>query len=383
MRLIDLVVQNLWQRRARSLLTCLGIALAVATTLALVGFSSGLERSTVEAYEGREIDVIIARSGVTQRLTSSLDEHIGEIVRQIQGVRAVNPSQTDMVSFGEGSLVGVPVHGWPAAGFAMQTLSIASGRRLQPKDHDCVMLGQSLAATLNKTVGDEIEIELHKFRVVGIYAGLNVYDNMTAVTLLPDLQALMDRPGQVTEFQLTLDKQVARDKYAVDNIRKQIESLHDEQGRRLGLAAMPARQFVEGSTEAGLARGMAWGTSILALLIGSFGLLNTMLMSVLERVQEIGILKALGWRTIGIAKMILLEALTLSLLGAIIGAAAGIVLMRVLSTTSLLGGLLEPNLSPTTIAAGVAMALCIGALGGLYPAIRAAKLSVVEALRYE
>ena len=383
MRLIDIVVHNLWRRRARSSLTCLGIALAVATTLALVGFSSGLERSTVQTYEGRDIDLVVARTGVTQRLTSSLDERIAVRIREIPGVRAVNPSQTDIVSFGEGSLVGIPVHGWPVDGFAMQTLIITSGRRLAAGDQNCVMLGQSLAATLGKKLGDEVEIELHKFRLIGIYAGLNVYESMTAVTLLADLQTLMDRAGQVTEFQVALERTISAEKHAIDEVRTQIESLQDEEGHRLGLSAMPARQFVEGSTEAGLARAMAWGTTTLALLIGSFGLLNTMLMSVLERVQEIGILKALGWRTSCIARMILLEALTLSLLGAIAGIAAGVLLVRLLSATSLLGGLLEPELSLPVIAAGVGVALCIGGLGGLYPALRAARLSVVEALRYE
>ncbi len=354
MRLIDVVVNNLWRRKLRSSLTCLGVALAVAGTLALVGFSSGLERSTAEVYEGRGIDLVVVRAGVTQQLTSSLDESVGTRIGQIANVRAVNPSQTDVVSFGEGSLVGISVHGWPAKGFALQTLVLTSGRPLAAGDRRSVMLGQSLAATLGKQVGDEVEIEQSKFRVVGIFAGLNVYENMTAITLLPDLQELMDRAGQVTEFQVAVDSDTVHDKAAIDRVRANIESLRDEQGNLLGLSAMPARQFAEGSTEVGLARAMAWGTSIIAMVIGSLGLLNTMLMSVLERVQEIGILKALGWRTSRVAKMILLESLTLSVSGAIAGVAGGVLLVGVLSKTRLLGGLLRQSfLGPSCVLVSV------------------------------
>src|SRR3569833_275487 len=112
MRLLDFVVNNLWRRKLRTALTCLGVALAVAATLALLAFSNGLERSAAEVYEGRGIDLIVVRSGVTQQVSSSLDEGIGKTISRLASVRAVNSSQTDIVSFGEGSLVGISVHGW-------------------------------------------------------------------------------------------------------------------------------------------------------------------------------------------------------------------------------------------------------------------------------
>jgi len=383
MRLIGIVGHNVWRRKARSALTCSGIALAVATTLALVGFSSGLEQSTLECYEGRAADLVVAHAGVTQRLTSSIDERIGPRIAALPGVRAVNPCQRDMVSLGEGSLVGIPVQGWPADGLAMQSLVVAEGRRLGAGDHGGVMLGQSLAATLGKRVGEEVEIELQKFRLVGIFAGLNVYENMSVVTLLDDLQRLMDRAGQVNEFQVTLAPDLAGQPTRVGVVRAAIEALADPEGHHLGLSALPARRFAQTGAELGLARAMAWGTSLIAVSIGGFGLLNTMLMSVLERVAEIGIFRALGWRESLVARMILLEALLLSAVGAAAGVAGGWLLVRGIMYTGWLGGLLRPELSWTVLATGVSVAVLIGGLGGLYPAKRAAKLSVVEALRYE
>ena len=383
MRFVDVVVHNLARRKLRSALTCIGIASAVATMLTLVGFSSGLERSTVEVYASRGVDLIVVRAGVTQRLTSSLNASLTERNAALPGIAAVNPSQSDVVSFGEGSLVGIPVQGWPAHGFAFDTLTMSRGRRLQAGDRWGVLLGESLAALLEKKVGDPLEIEQQPFRIIGVYTGANVYESMSAVTLLPDLQELMDRAGQVTEFQLRLQGATLADPAAVDTLREQIEDLRDDDGLRMGLSAITARRLVDSSTEMGLARAMAWGTTAIALVMGALGMLNTMLMSVLERTREIGILRALGWRTSLIVRLVMAESLTMSLVGAALGIIGGLLLTRTLSATALMGGLLRPELSPWTALLSLLLAVLIGAIGGFYPAQRAAGLSVVEALHDE
>jgi putative ABC transport system permease protein len=383
MRFSQVILKNVVRGKIRSLLTCLGVALAVATMVTLVGFSSGLENSTTEVYAARNIDLVVTRAGVTQRLTSNLNESLAERLAILPHVKQVGPSLTDMVSFWNGSLVGIPVHGWPAGGFAIETLTMNRGRKLTAADHWGVLLGEGLARALNKGIDDEVDIEQQQFHIVGIYAGLNVYENMTAVVLLPDLQQLMDRAGQVTEFQIVFDRETVTDPQAIPQLRREIEALRDEQGHRFGLAAQSTQQYVAGSTEIGMARAMAWGTSAIALVIGCVGVLNTMMMSVLERTQEIGILRALGWRTSRIMRMIVGETLTISAGGIVAGVAIGVALTRLLSSTPWLVGLLQPDVSPTVIGASALSALGIGLIGGGYPAFRAAGLSAVEALHYE
>ncbi|HEX4150043.1 MAG TPA: ABC transporter permease [Pirellulales bacterium] len=383
MQFSGLVVHNLARRKVRSALTCLGVALAVATVVSLVGFSSGLEQSSEEIYQGRSIDLVVTRAGVTQRLTSNLDEQLASRLKSVPGVREVNPSLTDIVSFGEGSLVGIPVHGWPAAGFATESLALTRGNRLAESDHLGVMLGESLAAVLGKEVGGQVEIELEKFRVVGIFAGANVYENMSAVVRLVDLQQLMDRPEQVTEFQLILAPGLAEDRQRLDVVRAKIEALADDRGQRYGLAAQPVREFVEGSTEMGLARAMSWGTSAIAVFIGSLGMWNTMMMSVLERTQEIGLLKALGWQPQRIVKMVVFEALLLCLAGAVLGVVGGWLVTHLFAESSALKGLLRPAVSQGALAASLVLAALMGIFGSALPAMRAARLSPVEALHYE
>lgn len=383
MRFFQVILKNVVRGKIRSLLTGLGVALAVATMVTLVGFSNGLETSTTEVYAARNIDLVVTRAGVTQRLTSNLDETLAERLARLPHVEQVGTSLTDMVSFWNGTLVGIPVHGWPADGFAINALAINEGRKLTAADHWGVMLGEGLRRSLNKGIGDEVDIEQQMFHIVGIYAGLNVYENMTAVVLLPDLQQLMDRAGQVTEFQIVLDRETAATPLAVSELRREIEALRDEQGRRLGLSAQSTQQYVAGSTEIGMARAMAWGTSAIALVIGCIGVLNTMMMSVLERTQEIGILRAIGWQTSRIMRMIVGETLTICAGGIVAGIALGNALTRFLSSTPWLIGILQPEVSPAVIGASALSALVIGLIGGGYPAIRAARFSAVEALHYE
>src|SRR5208282_3606997 len=99
---------------------------------------------------------------------------------------------------------------------------------------------------------------------------------------------------QVSEFQVRVTSAVA-DPAAVRQLCRAIENLTDATGSPLGFKAMPMRDFVAADTEAGLLLGMAKGTSAIAIFLSSLGVLNTMLMSVVERTRELGILRAVGW----------------------------------------------------------------------------------------
>ena len=131
------------------------------------------------------------------------------------------------------------------------------------------------------------------------------------------------------------------------------------------------------------ARVMSWATSAIALTVGAVGVMNTLLMSVFERVHEIGILLAIGWRRKRIMAMILLESVTLSLLGGIVGIAAGAGFVKLLQMLPRARGFIEGDMSINLTVLAITVALVLGALSGLYPAYRASRLQPSEALRYE
>ena len=377
------IFKNLLRRKFRALLTAMGVAIAIAAVVALLGLSNGLRRSSMERFENLGVDLVVQRAGVAQRLNSSLDQTFGDRLKDLKYVKGVAPSLTDMVSFSSSSPIGAPVNGWPADSFAFSSVSITDGRQLMADDKGTVMLGHKLASDLKKKVGDKLAIEGSTFEVVGVYESRNMIDNGSAIIPLADLQKLMDRTDQVTEFQIAVASPAEAQGTAIEELQKEIQNLRDSDGNLLGLAALTTEQLVSKNTEIKLVEAMAWITSAIALMIGSVGMLNTMIMSVLERTQEIGILRAIGWRKSRVVQMILCEAFLLSLLGAVIGVVFAIVLTRSLAAFSSVNTYVRSDLSPFVIASGFALAAIVAVIGGAYPAIRGASLPPTEALRYE
>jgi putative ABC transport system permease protein len=111
--------------------------------------------------------------------------------------------------------------------------------------------------------------------------------------------------------------------------------------------------------------------------------MNTMVMSVHERTREIGILRAVGWRVRRVIRMVLLEAVFLSLLGAACGTLGAWAILRLLTRVPAVNGVIDGRIEPILIFYGFAIAIGVGLLGGLIPAQRAAKMMPTEALRHE
>jgi len=128
---------------------------------------------------------------------------------------------------------------------------------------------------------------------------------------------------------------------------------------------------------------MADQISLAAVFIGAVGMLNTMLMSVLERTREIGVLRSLGWRRRQVLWMILKESLLLGAVGGLCGIPIGLGLGALVGAAGIWGGAIEPTYTPLLFVRAVAVAMVAGTIGGLYPAWRATRMRPVEALRYE
>jgi putative ABC transport system permease protein len=263
-------------------------------------------------------------------------------------------------------------------------MEFISGQKLSAEEENGVLLGVGVAAEKKKQVGDELELAGTTFHVVGIYDNKNPIENASAIVRLADLQKLMGREGQVTEFQVAVEGAPGEEKSSrVEEVLANIQSLVDEAGQPRRLAAQKTQDYVASNTQLKLASGMAWMTSTIALVIGGVGILNTMVMSVLERTQEIGVLRAIGWRKLRIVRLIIGESLLLTVCGAVLGTLIAIVLTNVLSGLDVVPGIVHGDFSPRVLLTALGMALGVGLFGGLYPAWRGATLPPTEALRYE
>jgi putative ABC transport system permease protein len=370
------VLRNLMRRPLRSLLTAFAVAIAIGAVIALVGIANGFEQTFLTLYANAGVDMVVVRKGARQRMNSTLDEKLGEQIKHVDGVREVLAGLADTVSFEDQGLYSVVVQGWEPETAVFEHLKIIEGRKLIKGEHRAVLLGTILAGNLGKKIGDPVEVvEGETYHVVGIYESHNVFENGALVIPLKELQRLMDRQGKVTGFSLILDN--PRSPAAVEEIRHKIEALGP------GLSALPTADHVKSITELRLARGMAWLTSSIALFIGFFGMMNTMVMSVNERMHEIGILRALGWRVLRIIRMVVLESVLLSTLGALAGMAGAVVLLRLLTRSPAVNGLIEGRIQPQLLGYGLLIAIVLGLLGSILPAVRAARMLPTEALRHE
>ena len=374
MHFITLPFRNVLRRPLRSCLTLFAVALAISAVVALVGVSTGFKRSFLKFYQESNIDLLVVRTGSARRLTSTMEESLADKILAVPGVTQVIPNLVDVVSFPDEGLYVVPVSGLVPETLFFERLEVLNGRKLRKDDGQAVMLGVTLAESLGKTTGDQLEVvEDEIFEIVGVYESRNVFENGSMITSISELQRLMGRASQVTGFCVFTDS--STDTEALDRIARQIEDVEQ------GISARSTRDHVESLSEIQLAVAMAWLTSTVAVMIGTAGMLNTMFMSIHERTLEIGVLRAVGWSPLRVIGMILLEAVILSIVGAVVGIGAAVIIVKLLTKMPAVNGLIEGQISPAVVWQALIIAVLVGLIGGLLPAIRASRLSPNEALR--
>ena len=381
-----LLFKNLLRRKFRSALTCIGFAVAVGTTVALMGVSESFERIWLESMTRRGFDIIVVEGGKPDQLHSSLEESFRERIAEVPGVKSVALSMVEAIDYFDGvSSISIIVQGWEPDSVMMAELKLLDGRWFREEDQRVVVMGKQIAESLKKSVGDAIELQGTEFEVVGIYQSFVVFENGAITMPLKEMQKMMLREGEVTAFAVVLEDSYKQSEEKINEVAERLSGLEltEEQGYRVSFSAMPSKDYVSSTLYIKIAHAMAWLTSAIAVIVGSIGVLNTMIMSVVERVREISILRAIGWKKTRVVRMILGEALILSLVGAALGIAAAIVLVQWLTTLPAVAGFIEGTIAGSVIVKGVILALVVGVLGGAYPAWHASRMLPSEGLRHE
>lgn len=384
MYFVSFILKNLTRRPIRTALTVLGLAVAVGSMTALLGISHNVETAIAEGFEHRGVDIVVLQSGIVEQTSSEVDEKLIEKVLAIPGVdpKGVDAALISMTVLRSGSndLPAVTI-GWPSSNFGFDDLTIVTGRRVVDGDHRKVMVGFKMAENLRKQVGDTIELQEKKFEIVGVFKSFSVFENGAFVMLLPEAQEISNRRGLLTGFSLRVNKSAEHPDADVEAVRQKINELTDTTGRHL--SAQTTKDYVKTASHVQLLKAMSWMVAVIALVIGVISMLDTMIMSVLERTQEIGILRAVGWPRSRVVKMVLIEAVMLSLAAAAIGTVGAIALTYVLTLFPKVNGFIESGIAPSVILQGFTFTVLIGLVGAAYPSIRAARLLPTEAIRHD
>jgi ABC-type antimicrobial peptide transport system permease subunit len=363
-----MAVQSLYQRTTRTLLTAGMIALTIASIMTLEGFIEGAKGLVNGLAENSGAEIVLRQADLSDLSQSIIDEVTLNRIEALPEVEA-----TSGFIF---SAVGMPetlffmIQGLEPNNFGIRRFKIVEGEPLRSNRQ--IIIGRTAADAMNKEPGDTIEVGGSRFKIVGIYDINTQWENTGGVVTLRDGQIIAGRPHKVTMANVKVYDPRSADE-VVEIINARFDDVH----------ASLSGEFADQVPDMEAADQMLGAISIMALLIGGFGIMNTMLMAVHERTKEIGALRALGWRQRDVLRLIMKEAFYLGIFGGLIGIPLAVLFMLVVNNLPVMEDFGLLALSVSTFLRAIFVALFLGAIGGIYPAWRATKMLPVEALRYE
>jgi putative ABC transport system permease protein len=381
MNLRKLAWKNLLRRRSRAVFTGLGIFLGIATFVAISSLTARMEGAVQDKLDrfGANIlvsprterlslgfgDISLGGTEVSRsRLTLADRDKIASIHHKDR-LRAIVPYLLTAADASGKNLVwmGLPAGDMADARPWWKIDGVPVSKRGE------VLLGAQAAAALGAGPGGTLTAGKRSFRVAGILHPTGEKEDAMVVADLADVQELEGRPGGVTYFEVAA---LCKD-CPVEDIVAQI-------GHSLPAAHVSAiRQVVESRKAAvDQLRRLGLGLSAIVLLIGGLMVLVTVMGGVQERTGEIGVLRAVGFRSRAILSLLFWETGWVSLLASVLGAGTGLAAAFFVSP---MFGVEHPGFEVAPVLLGVAVGLALGLLGAVPPARRAAALSPTEAIR--
>ena len=361
---ISLVWRNLLRRPARTALTAAGVALGVGLIVALLSLATGVKKAADELIHVGRADFGLFQADVTDFSRSLLPKSLAARVVDVPGVASVARLKLLASREYEQSFF---VFGLVPDEFIWRRLVLLWGRH--PRGEEALV-----GDRFEPRIGDGVEIAPRQiFPVVGGYHGGNAFVDSGVVLPLRTVERLAHRPGEITTVAVTVDPGL-RARTVAERVERRFPGT---------VAVYEPAQAIRVDTSSRLIVDTGWIISLLALIVGGIGVTNTMAMAVVERVREIGILRAVGWRGWRIAVLIISEAIAISLLSLAVGLGLGVLAADQFSEHTSTSGLVRPDFTAGVFAWGLAFALGVALIGAAYPTWRAVRLTPIEALRRE
>jgi putative ABC transport system permease protein len=381
-----LQIRTVGQRLASSLVAVIGFAGVVGVLIAVLSIAAGFRATMAET--GSPESVVVLRAGSDGEMVSGLSREQTRIIADAPGILrtaegpAASPELFVIVALPKrstGSDANVPLRGVEPAAFVVRDkLKIVEGRRFEPGRNEIIVGSGAAQAFAGVDVGSTLKLGQNVWTVVGRFsAGGTVPDS----ELWTDAKVLQPAYRRGDTFQSVYARLTSAD--AFDAFKDALTTdprLNVKAQRETEFYAAQSTAMVELVTKIGLTIGVIMG------LAAVFGGLNTMYTAVAARTREIATLRALGFKASPVVAGVLAESLVLALVGGLAGGGLAWLAFdgfraSTLNFQSFSQVTFAFAVTPELLASGIGYALLLGLVGGLLPAVRAARLPVATALR--
>ena len=385
--------KNLLRKKVRSLLTLIGIALSAWVLVSLLGFNHGYETALNKDIDNMGFQMMIMAKGCPYEAATMMlrggtglrymKQSILETIEKEPEVEKTTPILMQAVfdpNKGESGGIAAYLGVEPKSFSEMKTFfKFRQGGWFTDETAYEAVMGYEAAELEQREIGDMILMPEKniQFEVVGILDRTGTQDDGTIFVPLKTLQKIFNRTDELTTVGIKVRKDADSNR-----LEQKLYTLPDVQVVSLAQVKQTIMRLIS------TAKVMVLSIAVIAILIAMVGVINTILMSVHERFQEIGILKTIGAMPWDIFKLIWIETLILCATGGILGIILALILSKVTDMVirsvlpySPSGGLVLIDLKLVLIT--LAAILCIGLLSGLYPAWKAGRIRPLEAIRGE
>ena len=367
-----LVLHNVGVKKLRLALAALAVAIGVMTVVTFSVVSHSLRETELAIMQTGRADFTIAQRGVSDLLNSNVDQGTLARIEAEPGIAGATGVLIGTVHLNADNPLFLEIGIRPDE-LADFGVTVVAGRPFSATAEHEIMLGWRAASNLGKHVGNSIDVDGIMFRVVGIYSTGQALGDAGAMLPLVPFQAMQRQPGELTLVFVRLAP--GADLAAV---RARIERDYPQL-----VTVRTATDFGRADRSLALIDAADRGSTILAILVGAVIVMTTMTMTFIERTREFGVLAAVGWSRGRILGMVIAEALTIGLIGAMGGVALSFAATQVIGQLPSMVGILHPVYNAGEFWRALYTAAAMSLLGGFYPAARAARLAPLEALRHE
>lgn len=405
---INIAIKNIKERRSRVFLTLLGIAIGIMAIVSLMSIGEGMQQAVVGELSSLSDTIIVTTGsvsvdsmmggGFTEAEGQYFNERDIDDIYRVNGIDSIDPVMfsAGIIEYnGEIQLASILAIDSSRLEdiFGIDFLGLKSGDFMKEGDQNSCVIGYNVAYEffdIDIYVGNKIEINGKNFVVSGIYnqqgAGMSIPTDDYIHLSTRDLKKISGEENISGILIRVSDSHLGR----IEDIANEIEfSINENHGTDDYASAITMSSILESIQEIiGIIQIVLIGIAAIALVVAAIGIMNTMLTSVMERTHEIGIMKAIGARNSDVLFIFMMEGVFISLLGGGAGIALGFVGAEGFGSMSGSGFMgspmsITPIVTITSIGISLFVALIVGVISSLYPARKAAKMSPIEAVRYE